>query len=171
MTSEDHEGQALSTGPAHPGDVAVIAGLLDAAQPDCVPMLPAEIRAHLDEIEVIRDPSGEVIATAALRPLDEGRGELRGLAVAPGWRGRGLGVALLHRIVSRALLEERLLVCVTRQRSYFLRQGFRDIPLSSVPSKPGRPATPPSAEQPRVAMALPWTRSEPSRSKERPHVR
>lgn len=144
------------------GDVHTIAALLDAARPDCVPMSEREIRAHLDEFEVLRDGSGRVVASAALRPLDDVRGELRGLAVAADWRGRGLGTALLRRVALRALLEDRLLVCVTRQRCYFLRQGFRDIPLSSLPAKPrAAPAAhQPKSTAPRVAMALPWTRSK-----------
>ena len=39
--------------------------------------------------------TGEVIGTVACRPVGEGEGHLRGMAVLPGWQGRGVAEELL----------------------------------------------------------------------------
>lgn len=64
-------------------------------------------------------------------------GLLRSLAVAPAWRGRGLGRELCGRIV--ALARERGLVSLflltTTAADLFRRLGFRDVERRAVPDE------------------------------------
>ncbi len=137
---------------ARPDDVFVVAGLVRGARPGCVPVSPREVLDHLGGCEVVADRRGRVVATASLRSLADGRLELRGLAVEPRWRGRGLGRRLVARAMVRAVRRGRTLVCVTRSPSFFAALGFEPIPLAAVPPKPDVDDDGDTA--PRRAMAL-----------------
>ncbi len=134
--------------PARPEDVARIAALLEAARPNCVPQSPEEVLLRLNDFEVVRSPSGRVIASAAVRHVDARRAELRGLVVDPDWKGFGLGRVLVDSAIERAEARGLELVCVTRTPEFFTNFGFTEIPLASVPAK----ACIPSGGR-RVAMA------------------
>lgn len=53
--------------------------------------------------EVIVDSSGEVIGTAALAPHSDGVAELRKMYFLPRLRGKGLGRAMLRRLIEEAV--------------------------------------------------------------------
>lgn len=143
----------LLVAPAAPVDADRISELTHEAAPDCIPLASEEVEAHLPEFEVVRDDGVRVVAAASVRDIDGERAELRGLTVAPEWRGHGLGGLLVRRAIIRALDRGRNLVCVTRRREFFAHLGFRQIPLGRVPEKPALPH-PVDGAPPRVAMAF-----------------
>jgi ribosomal protein S18 acetylase RimI-like enzyme len=53
------------------------------------------------ELYLVAESAGEVVGTALSQPMGEDYGFVRQLAVAPGHRGRGLGLALLHECFRR----------------------------------------------------------------------
>ncbi len=63
-------------------------------------------------------------------------GLLRSLAVVPAHRGRGLGTALLDRIVARALMHgvKTAYLLTTSAERYFLAHGFERVDRSEVPA-------------------------------------
>jgi amino-acid N-acetyltransferase len=61
--------------------------------------------------------------------------EVRTLAVAPGWRGRGVGHALLEGLLDRArALGLRRLFCLTFEVDFFRSHGFDVIEGTPVPT-------------------------------------
>jgi len=133
-------------------DAAHMSALISDAVPDCVPQTEDEIRSRLHEYEVARYPWQGVVGTAAVRPIDGERAELRGLAIKPTCRGRGLGKVLVGRAVLRALGAGKRLVCVTRRPDFFRELGFSEIPLDTIPSKKNC-CVAADCGRPRVAMA------------------
>lgn len=82
----------------------------------------------VQEFRVVEDEHGAIIGCGALHVMWEDLGEVRTLAAADGWRGRGVGHALLQRIESdaRALGLTRLF-CLTFETAFFGRNGFAEI--------------------------------------------
>lgn len=119
------------------GDVPAITRLLADAAPDCVPQSSDRVRRNLARYRIARGPSGQVLGCASLEALDSQRVELRALAVAPDLRGAGLGARLVEQVVHEARRLDSRVVCVTRRPRFFQRQGFTEVPLWTVPSKPG----------------------------------
>jgi len=140
--------------PLRADEVFVVAGLVRTAAPACAPMAPRDVLEHLDGFEVVADRRDRIVASAGLWALPDGRLELRGLVVAPRWRGRGLGRRLAGRAAARAARRRRALVCVTRSPGFFEQLGFQRIPLAGVPPKP-LAAHGSDGERPRVALARP----------------
>ncbi|RYE81864.1 MAG: GNAT family N-acetyltransferase [Myxococcales bacterium] len=98
-----------------------------------------------------RDPDGRLVATA--RAVTDGarRGHLYDVCVAPAWRGRGLGQAVVRLLLDHPRLRDcRLVELGTRDaRSFYTRFGFVDhaaLPPRGYPSTAMallRPAAPP----------------------------
>jgi amino-acid N-acetyltransferase len=84
----------------------------------------------------VAEQSGQIIACAALRVLWDDLGEVRSLAVHPDHHGRGLGKALVERVVAdaRALSLPRV-IALTRDLGFFERCGFTVAPRESMPRK------------------------------------
>jgi amino-acid N-acetyltransferase len=135
--------------PASVADVQQIEHLLAERAPDTVPVAAAAILDQLARFRVARSGT-RVVATAALKPLDTSRLELRSVAVAPSAEGLGLGTAMVRDAQRHAAREGRVLACVTLHRSFFSRLGFEQIPLESMPPKPEREQCP--ADRERTAM-------------------
>jgi N-acetylglutamate synthase-like GNAT family acetyltransferase len=148
--------QSLRIGPPEHSEATAIAGLLERASPNCIPISQSEIRARLHEFEVVRHQRDSVVASASVRRIEQDRCELRGLAVKNDWRGKGLAVCLVGRAVLRSLLSGLELVCVTRRPEFFAKLGFGPIPLDSLPAKPRTDETATSGGG-RVAMACSLT--------------
>lgn len=125
----------LAPAPAAASDAPGIVRLIEATAPDTVRVDEAEVRRHITGYLVVRHRQAGVVATAALRPIDEGRVELRSVAVDEGWRGCGLGGRLVRRAIVIAATAGQKLVCVTLRPSFFEQFGFREVPLESVPEK------------------------------------
>ncbi len=123
--------------PARPADVEQMAGILRDSAPQTLPLSAPAIRAQLGRYLVIR-MGDVVVAMASLQPLGPGRYELRSVAVASGWKGRGLGSAIVSQVKREVAAREGRMACVTTNPGFFARHGFREIPLSEMPPKPAR---------------------------------
>lgn len=106
----------------------VIQGLL-------LPRPVSELYQSIREFHVVTK-DGQVVACAALRLLWEDLGEVRSLAVRADHHGRGLGQALVARIVedARALALPRL-IALTRELRFFERCGFQSVARETLPRK------------------------------------
>jgi predicted N-acetyltransferase YhbS len=71
--------------------------------------------------------------------------------VSPDWRGLGLGRRLVRAVLEVARRERRRVLCVTLEPRFFVRLGFRPVPLAALPAKPERAAV--VDGRPRVALA------------------
>ena len=76
----------------------------------------------------VAEIDGEVVGCGALHVLWADLGEVRTVAVAPEVRGRGIGHAIVDRLleVARELQLQRLFV-LTFETEFFARHGFREI--------------------------------------------
>jgi amino-acid N-acetyltransferase len=88
----------------------------------------------VQEFHVVED-DGRVIACGALHVMWEDLAEVRTLAVAPSHHGRGVGSALLTRLLEAAReLGVRRVVCLTFETEFFARHGFEvvsDVPVDA----------------------------------------
>jgi N-acetylglutamate synthase-like GNAT family acetyltransferase len=143
----------FSFGHAEPRDVPRIARLLRQSAPETIPVEPETLREQWRSYHVVRAPGFGVVAAAAVFPIEDGRCELRSVAVDGEWRGHGLGARLVRRAMLRALAAGRQLVCVTLKPRFFERLGFFEVPLDTLPDKPERGEAIDGRR--RVAMAWP----------------
>jgi amino-acid N-acetyltransferase len=82
----------------------------------------------VQEFRVAETDAGELIGCGALHVMWEDLGEVRTLAVAPEWRGRGVGHALLDRLESDAReLGLSRLFCLTFEVPFFTGHGYAEI--------------------------------------------
>ncbi|MDI2098469.1 amino-acid N-acetyltransferase [Ruicaihuangia caeni] len=82
----------------------------------------------VQEFRVAEDAAGELIGCGALHVIWEDLGEVRTLAVAEPWLGRGVGRALLSTLEHDALeLGLSRLFCLTFEVEFFSRNGFEPI--------------------------------------------
>lgn len=90
----------------------------------------------VQEFRVAEDTDGRLIGCGALHVMWSDLGEVRTLAVADEWLGRGVGRALLSRLESdaRELGLDRLF-CLTFEVDFFGRNGFEDMGESTVDPK------------------------------------
>lgn len=72
--------------------------------------------------------AGQLVGCGALHVMWEDLGEIRTLAVAPAWQGRGVGHRLLEALISqaRSVGLERLF-CLTFETRFFAAHGFKPI--------------------------------------------
>jgi amino-acid N-acetyltransferase len=84
--------------------------------------------AAVQEFRVAEDASGRLIGCGALHVIWDDLGEVRTLATADNWRGRGVGHALLERLESDARdLGLSRLFCLTFEVPFFSAHGFVDM--------------------------------------------
>lgn len=70
----------------------------------------------------------ELIGCGALHVMWEDLAEVRTVAVAPAWRGRGVGHMVLESLLQQARdLGVSRLFCLTFEVGFFARQGFRAV--------------------------------------------
>ncbi|XP_043713957.1 probable amino-acid acetyltransferase NAGS2, chloroplastic isoform X2 [Telopea speciosissima] len=94
-----------------------------------------ELVEALDSFIVV-EREGHIIACAALFPFSEEKcGEVASIAVSPECRGEGQGDKLLDFIEKKAasLGLERLFVLTTRTADWFVRRGFSESSIESIP--------------------------------------
>jgi amino-acid N-acetyltransferase len=121
---------AFSVRPARTGDVRAIQRLVE-------PLVQRRILLGKDlvvfyeavqEFRVAEADDGELIGCGALHVLWQDLAEVRTLAVAPEWLGKGVGHALLDRIEADAVaLGLSRLFCLTFETEFFGRHGFAPI--------------------------------------------
>lgn len=87
----------------------------------------------VQEFRVAETDEGELIGCGALHVMWQDLAEVRTLAVADEWLGKGVGHALLERIERDALqLGLSRLFCLTFETEFFGRHGFEAIGESIV---------------------------------------
>lgn len=82
----------------------------------------------IQEFRVALDAEGRIVGFGALHVFWEDLGEIRTLAVADDWRGRGVGHALLLELEDAAReLGLTRLFCLSFEVDFFTRHGFRAV--------------------------------------------
>lgn len=91
--------------------------------------LPVAGVADALERFVLAEADGTLVGVGGLE-VHGGDGVLRSVAVAPAWRGRGLGARVTRRLLAdaRALGLRRLWLLTTTAEGWFPRHGFRPAP-------------------------------------------
>ena len=122
---------------ARTADVPGIRALVDANTADRRLLEKATVTLYEDVQEFFVAVDGhQVVGCGALHVLWEDLAEVRTLAVAPGLQGRGIGAALLSRLVENARdLGVRRLFCLTFEVAFFARHGF--VPVQDAIVDPG----------------------------------
>jgi len=125
------------------GDIPWIAGIMAGyvAQGVLLPRPVSELYQCVREFHVAERPGvngapAEIVACAALRLLWSDLGEVRSLAVREDMHGKGLGKALVERVLddARALALPRV-IALTRDLPFFERCGFTVHSRESLPRK------------------------------------
>ena len=87
----------------------------------------------VQEFRVAETADGSLIGCGALHVMWQDLGEVRTLAVADAWRGRGVGHSILNRLESDAgELGLSRLFCLTFETEFFGRNGYHEIAESIV---------------------------------------
>jgi amino-acid N-acetyltransferase len=122
---------------ARTGDVRGIRALVDANTGDRRLLEKATVTLYEDVQEFFVAVDGDrVVGCGALHVLWEDLAEVRTLAVDRSVQGRGIGSALLTRLVENAReLGVRRLFCLTFEVEFFRRHGF--VPVSQSLVDPG----------------------------------
>ena len=117
---------------ARTSDVPGIRALVDTFTGDRRLLAKAMVNLYEDVQEFFVAVDGaEVVGCGALHVLWEDLAEVRTLAVLPSAQGRGVGSALLHRLVDNARdLGVHRLFCLTFETEFFGRHGF--VPVEEV---------------------------------------
>ena len=92
--------------------------------------------ASLAHFEVAVDKAERVVGVVGF-DCASGDALLRSLAVAPDWRGHGLGEQLVARreAAAKAAGVSRLFLLTTSAADYFLRLGYHEVPRADVPAE------------------------------------
>jgi len=125
--------ETLAAGPtlrlAQTADLPAIESLLTASH------LPLAGVAESLPGFVVAEANGQIVGTAALETCCD-NALLRSVAVAPGWRSRGLGRALVTRVIANAEANgvRALYLLTTTAEHYFPSFGFQQITRGEVPA-------------------------------------
>src|SRR5438309_1429893 len=130
MTITDTPTAGPTLRPARAADLPQIERLLTSAQ------LPLAGVAEALAGFVVAEADGSIVGTAALESRSE-NALLRSVAVAPGWRSRGLGRALVSRVIADAEARglHALYLLTTTAEQYFPSFGFTPIAREAVPEE------------------------------------
>ena len=117
---------------ATPQDAVSIGELIDRFVPNgtLLPRTEEFIASRAHEY-IVAESDGEVVGCVHLDEYSPSLGELRSLAVAPGWQGKGVGRALVDACERFARRRRYLtLFAVSNDDVFFARHGFapRHIP-------------------------------------------
>ena len=119
---------------ARTADVPGISALVEANTAERRLLAKATVTLYEDVQEFFVAVDGDlVVGCGALHVLWEDLAEVRTLAVAPHLQGRGIGAALLTRLVENAReLGVRRLFCLTFEVDFFARHGFVPVEAALV---------------------------------------
>ena len=117
--------------PALPADVRAIRRLVEPYAHERI-LIAKEWVAYYEAVQefLVARPAGggDVVGCGALHVMWEDLAEIRTLAVAPAYRGRGVGHLLVDGLLERARrLGLRRVFCLTFEVEFFTRHGFREI--------------------------------------------
>lgn len=127
MTRE--EGGEIRIRPAREEDIPHIVALVNgyAAQNLMLPRRPEEVRRTLPSW-IVAEADGQVVGCAALARLSPELAEIRSLAVAADFSGRGIGGRLVKTLVEIARQEGiKQVAALTLRQSFFERLGFEVV--------------------------------------------
>ncbi|KAK3127548.1 hypothetical protein QOZ80_7AG0574840 [Eleusine coracana subsp. coracana] len=130
-----YEGTRMATEEDLPGIRKIIWPLEDSGV--LVRRTDEELLEALESFYVV-ERDGSIIACAALFPFPEEKsGEVAAIAVSEECRGRGQGDKLLDYIEKMALSLglEKLFLLTTRTADWFVRRGFSECSIESIPEK------------------------------------
>jgi amino-acid N-acetyltransferase len=117
----------FSIRPARTSDVAAIKRLVAPLAEERILMAKETVAYYesLQEFLIAESSDGGVIGCGALHVMWEDLAEVRTLAAADEWRGRGVGHLLVERLIeeARALGVSRVF-CLTFEVEFFKRHGF-----------------------------------------------
>lgn len=121
---------------ALPSDVPAIRDLVDWYASKRI-LLSRDLVSYYETIRdytVAVDQDGKFIGCGGLHVLWSEIGEIRALAVAEDWRGKGVGSAIMRSLVEEArALEMKRLFCLTFEVAFFSHHGFTPHPGQAVP--------------------------------------
>jgi amino-acid N-acetyltransferase len=116
----------FSLRPARTSDVAAIKRLVAPLAEERILMAKETVAYYesLQEFRIAESEDGEVIGCGALHVMWEDLAEIRTLAAADSWRGRGVGHVLVENLLeeARALGVSRVF-CLTFEVDFFKRHG------------------------------------------------
>jgi N-acetylglutamate synthase-like GNAT family acetyltransferase len=117
---------------ATPQDAAAVRSLIDRYVPSgtLLPRTEEFIASRAHEY-MVAEADGEIVGCVHLDEYSPSLGELRSLAVAPGWQGKGVGRALVEACERFARRRRYLtLFAVSNDDVFFAKHGFapRHIP-------------------------------------------
>lgn len=120
---------------ARTGDVPAIQGLVEPLVQQRILLGKETVTFYesVQEFRVAETGDGRIIGCGALHVMWSDLAEVRTLAVASDWLGRGVGRALLGRLEAdaRELGLDRLF-CLTFEVAFFERNGFEDMGAETV---------------------------------------
>ncbi|MFJ4210223.1 amino-acid N-acetyltransferase [Paenarthrobacter sp. NPDC089675] len=118
---------AFSLRPARTSDVAAIKRLVARLADERI-LISKETVAYyesLQEFQIAESADGEVIGCGALHVMWEDLAEIRTLAAADSWRGKGVGHGLVESLLEKARdLGVSRVFCLTFEVDFFVRHGF-----------------------------------------------
>ncbi len=121
------------------GDVKAIHGILmECSKQDLLlPRSYSDLYSHLrDYFVVAEDIGANIYGCCALSIVWENLAEIRSLAIVPEIRNMGWGGKLVESCLSEALtLGIYKVFTLTYQKTFFARQGFREITKDILPQK------------------------------------
>ena len=124
--------------PAHMTDAQAICGLINhyAERGKMLHRSLEGVYNSLRGFQVMEAPDGRIVACVALDIFWADLAELKSLAVAPGYVGRGLGEKMVGAAVADARrIGVKKLFALTYEKEFFLRQGFKVIDRDTLPEK------------------------------------
>jgi amino-acid N-acetyltransferase len=117
----------FSLRPARTSDVAAIKRLVAPLAEERILMAKETVAYYesLQEFRIAESNTGEVIGCGALHVMWEDLAEIRTLAAADSWRGRGVGHVLVENLLEEAkALGVSRVFCLTFEVDFFKRHGF-----------------------------------------------
>jgi amino-acid N-acetyltransferase len=127
MSSQNSETTIV---PATPNDLLRILALLDEASLPSVGVKEALSRF------IVAKAGDDIVGVIGLEVCGDRIALLRSAAVAPAWRGRGVGTELVERVIAAAKAEgfDALYLLTTTAESYFPNFGFARIDRGDAPA-------------------------------------
>ncbi|MET4619380.1 amino-acid N-acetyltransferase [Arthrobacter sp. 2762] len=117
----------FSLRPARTSDVAAIKRLVAPLAEQRILMAKETVAYYesLQEFRIAESQDGDVIGCGALHVMWEDLAEIRTLAAADTWRGRGVGHVLVEDLLEKAKeLGVSRVFCLTFEVDFFKRHGF-----------------------------------------------
>ncbi|MFP3579807.1 amino-acid N-acetyltransferase [Arthrobacter sp. fls2-241-R2A-200] len=117
----------FSLRPARTSDVAAIKRLVAPLAEQRILMAKETVAYYesLQEFRIAESSEGEVIGCGALHVMWEDLAEIRTLAAADSWRGRGVGHVLVEDLLAAAkAIGVSRVFCLTFEVDFFKRHGF-----------------------------------------------